>query len=62
MCEIHAFVVKDGQKEKVFESVNLVKTEGDEVSLVNIYGEEKTFKAKFKSYDNHNRMILFEPL
>jgi len=62
MCEIHVFISKDGKNQKVFESVNLVKTEGDEVELINIYGEQKTIKAKFKGYDNNNRMILFEPL
>jgi len=62
MCEIHAFVLKNGRKEKIFESVNLVETEGDEVSLVNIFGEQKTFKGRFKNLDNNNRMILFEPI
>ena len=62
MCEIHAFVIADDRKEKIFESVNIVKTEGDQVELINIYGEQKTITAKFKGYDNSNRMILFEPV
>ena len=60
MCEIRAFVLTNGQEEKVFESVNIVRTDGDDVELINIFGEKKTLKARFKRYDNNNRMIVFE--
>lgn len=62
MCEIHAFVISDDRKEKIFESVNRVKTSGDEISLRNIYGEEKIIKARFLEYDMDSRMMLFKAL
>ena len=62
MCEIHAFVITDNRKEKIFESVNAVKTDGDEISLKNIYGEEKIIRARFREYDMNSRMMLFEPV
>jgi len=60
MCDIHAFVAKDGEKKKVLESVKSVKSNGDEVSLMNIFGEEKTIRATFNSFDQNSRMILFD--
>ncbi|MBW1689393.1 MAG: CooT family nickel-binding protein [Deltaproteobacteria bacterium] len=62
MCEAHAFILKDGQEEKILESVDLVEMDGDEVRLVSIFGDRKTLKARLKLYDNTKRMIVFEPL
>ncbi|MBW2345690.1 MAG: CooT family nickel-binding protein [Deltaproteobacteria bacterium] len=62
MCEAHAFILKDGDEEKVLESVDLVKMEGDEVKLLSIFGEQMTLKARLKLYDNTKRKIVFEEL
>ncbi|MBW1796724.1 MAG: CooT family nickel-binding protein [Deltaproteobacteria bacterium] len=62
MCEAHAFILKDGEEEKILESVDLVELEGDEVKLLSIFGEQKTLKAKLKLYDNTKGKIVFEPL
>lgn len=62
MCEAHAYIVKDGQEERILESVDQVETEGDEIRLISIFGEQKILKAKLKSYDNRQGKIVFEPL
>ena len=62
MCEAHAYILKDGEEEKVLESVDFVELEGDEVKLTSIFGEQKTLKARLKLYDNTKRKIVFEPL
>lgn len=62
MCEAHAFLLKDGEEEKILESVDLVEMEGDSVRLVNIFGEQKTLRARLKRYDNSEGKILFEPV
>ena len=62
MCEAHAFILKDGNEEKVLESVDLVELEGDEVKLINIFGEQKTLKARLKLYNNSEGKIVFEPI
>ncbi|MCP4602719.1 MAG: CooT family nickel-binding protein [Proteobacteria bacterium] len=62
MCEAHAFILKDGNEEKIFESVDLVELEGDEVKLINIFGEQKTLKARLKLYNNSEGKIVFEPI
>ncbi len=62
MCEAHAFILKDGNEEKILESVDLVELEGDEVKLINIFGEQKTLKARLKLYNNSEGKIVFEPI
>ncbi len=62
MCEAHAYIVKDGQEERILESVDQVETEGDEIRLISIFGEQKMIKAKLKRYDNRQGKIVFEPL
>jgi predicted RNA-binding protein len=62
MCEAHAFIFKNGQEEKLLESVDIVEMEADEVKLTNIFGEQKIIKARLKRYDNRKGKILFEQL
>jgi len=62
MCEAHAFLLKDGKEEKILESVDVVEIDGDEVKLVNIFGEQKTLKGTLKSYHSGDGKILFQPL
>ncbi|MBW1852920.1 MAG: CooT family nickel-binding protein [Deltaproteobacteria bacterium] len=62
MCEAHAFILKNGKEEMIMESVDVVELEGDEVKLVNIFGEQKTLKASLKLYSNSKGKIVFEPL
>jgi predicted RNA-binding protein len=62
MCEAHAFILKNGKEEKIMESVDLVELEGDEIKLVNIFGEQRTLKARLKLYNNSEGKIVFEPV
>jgi predicted RNA-binding protein len=62
MCEAHAYILKNGIEEKIMESVDLVELEGNEVRLVNIFGEQKTIKASLKLYSNSEGKIVFEPV
>ncbi|HXY55831.1 MAG TPA: CooT family nickel-binding protein [Nitrospirota bacterium] len=41
MCDLKAFVKKNGKEELLLDSVNLVRAEGEEVILRNLFGEEK---------------------
>ena len=62
MCEAHAFIVIDGKEEKVLDSVDVIELNGDEVRLINIFREQKNFKAKLRLYRNSKRNIVFEPI
>jgi predicted RNA-binding protein len=62
MCEAHAYMLKDGEEEVLLENVDQVEVAGDEVRLINIFGEQKILKAQIKSYNNTERKILLEAL
>jgi predicted RNA-binding protein len=62
MCEAHAYLVKDNIENKVLESVDLVEFEGEDVRLVNIFGEQKILKARLNRYNSREGKIVFESL
>jgi predicted RNA-binding protein len=62
MCEARAYLMTDGKEERILESVDQVELNGDQVTLINIFGEQKAIKARFKRYDNQAGKIVFEPL
>ena len=60
MCEAHAFLIKDGTEEKLMENVDQLEVDGDEIKMINIFGEQKNIKAKIKSYNGSDSRILLE--
>lgn len=60
MCEAHAYLLKNNTEKKILESVDLVEFDGDEVRLVNIFGEQKSLKARLSRYDSREGKIVFE--
>jgi predicted RNA-binding protein len=62
MCEAHAFILNGDKEEKILENVDNVDIEGDEIRMINIFGEQKILKARIRSYNNSESKILLEPL
>lgn len=62
MCEAHAFLLKNNEEEKLLENVDQVDVEGDEIRMVNIFGEQKIIKARIKSYNASDSRILLEEI
>jgi len=62
MCEANAFMLTNKREEMFLENVDQVDVEGDEVRMVNIFGEQKTVKARIKSYSGTDNKILLEPV
>jgi len=62
MCEAHAFVLQGDKEVKLLENVDELEVEGDEVRLINIFGEQKILKARVKGYSGSGRKILLEPV
>ena len=62
MCDATAYLVKDDGEEMLLESVDLVEQDGDEVKLINIFGERKVVRARLKLFDNSQGKLVFEPL
>ena len=62
MCDANAYLVKGDAEEMLLESVDLVEQDGDEVKLINIFGERKIVRARLKLFDNSQGKLLFEPI
>ena len=62
MCEAHAFMLQEGKEEKILENVEEVYVEGEEIRMINIFGERKILKARIKSYNNSQGRIVLEPI
>lgn len=62
MCDINAYLLEDDQEKMVLENVEEVRTEGDLIFLSNIFGEEKTLKARMKSFINSGKKMILEPI
>jgi predicted RNA-binding protein len=62
MCEAHAFILNQDKEEMILENVDQVDIEGDEVRMINIFGEQKIIKARIKSYSGTKNRILLEPI
>lgn len=62
MCDTTAFIVRNGVEEELLVSVDLVKCDGDDVEIRNIFGEERILKARLKLLDTRENKILFELL
>jgi predicted RNA-binding protein len=60
MCDVNVFILNNGVEEKVLENVDLIEEVADGMRLVNIFGEEKTLKAKMVHYNNSEKRMLFQ--
>lgn len=60
MCEANAYVIRNGEEEIYLESVDIVRPEGNQIYLRNIFGEQKVFKGKIKEMSLLNHKIILE--
>ena len=60
MCQSSAYIEKQGKKELLMEDVDLFEADGDQIKLVNIFGEEIIVKAKVKNLSLVDHKILLE--
>jgi predicted RNA-binding protein len=62
MCEANVYWSANGKEDLVLESVDVVEPQPDgRFLLVNIFGQQKTLKAKLKRMNLVNHKIIFEP-
>ncbi len=62
MCEASVYLIQGGREEMLLDSVDELDIQGQEIRIVNIFGEQKTLKAVFKSYKSAERKILLEEI
>lgn len=62
MCEAAAYLLKDGEEELLLESVDQLESEGSQIRMINIFGEQKKVKAKIKALSLVDHKIVLEPV
>jgi predicted RNA-binding protein len=58
MCEAAAYMLKNGREELVLQDVDLIEPEGENLRLVNIFGEQKVLKASILSLNLVNHKVI----
>ncbi|MDY6880111.1 MAG: CooT family nickel-binding protein [Desulfatiglans sp.] len=59
MCESTAYILRNDEEELFMDYVQLLENMGNEVRIVNIFGEEKRIEARTKTLSLVDHKILF---
>ena len=62
MCEANAYLIKGGAEELILEDITLVRPEGNELFLENMFGEQKRIRARIKEMNLTTHRVLLEPV
>lgn len=61
MCDLKAYARRNDKEEMVLEAVNLIRSEGGEVVLKNLFGEEKRLRGRVVEVSlARNRVVVDE--
>ena len=60
MCDLKAYVRKNGKEDLFLESVNSISMENGEVVLRNLFGEEKKLRGEVREVSLAKSRILVE--
>ncbi len=60
MCEANAYMMREGKEELVLEDLTILRPEGDELYIQNIFGEQRRLKARLKELNLIEHRILLE--
>ncbi|MCL5023896.1 MAG: CooT family nickel-binding protein [Nitrospirae bacterium] len=60
MCDLNAYIVKDGNEELYLENVNTAKTEEGRVFLRNLFGEQKIFEGAIREISLPGHRLILE--
>ena len=61
MCEANAYLSKGGLEELILEDITLLRPEGSEIFLENMFGEQKRVKARIKEINLTTHRVTLEP-
>ena len=61
MCDLKAYIRNNDREELVLESVNLIRSEGGEVFLRNLFGEEKRVRGEVREVSLVKNRVVLEP-
>jgi predicted RNA-binding protein len=62
MCDVHVYLKTGDSREKILESVEYLEARGQEITARNIFGQEKTVRARFSLFDSSQNSIILEAI
>ncbi len=62
MCEATAYLIEGNEKTLIMEAVDTVEPEGDGISLVSIFGDQKFLKARIQALSLVDHKIFLETI
>ncbi len=60
MCEADAFLTGNGTEALFMANVDQVYVDGENIRMINIFGEQKSVRAKIKEYNGTKRKLMLE--
>ena len=60
MCESSVFIIRDGKRRKVMDSVTLITVDKERVALSDILGEGKTIEGRIVRVDSERHEVYIE--
>ena len=60
MCELKAYVKQKDKEDMILEAVNYIRTEGGEVILKNLFGEEKRVRGSVQEVSLVKNRVVIE--
>lgn len=60
MCEANAYLVKDGEEKIIMENVDILRPQENGIYLQDIFGGQRTIKARIKEMNLVEHRILLE--
>ncbi|MFA4828340.1 MAG: CooT family nickel-binding protein [Thermodesulfovibrionales bacterium] len=60
MCDVNAYIFKDGKEELYLENVDVILPEHGKVLLKNLFGEQKVFEGTIKEISLLKHRIVLE--
>lgn len=61
MCDLKAYVLNNDKEELLLESVNHIRSEGGEVVLRNLFGEEKRVRGDIREVSLVKNRVIVAP-
>ncbi len=60
MCEANAYLLRDGEEELIMKSVDILRPETNSIYLQDIFGGQRTIKARIREMNLVDHRILLE--
>lgn len=60
MCEARVYLEKEGSREEIMENVVSIKSEGEKLLLIDLFGERKYINATLKEVKLLDHQVILE--